>query len=166
MKLTSTIVSNTSQKLDKSNKQNKQVTAEISATVHAWLKDDKATIVFMGWLTDNAKAVKGESDIEKMKRTQSNKNFQNIVNQTPFQRQYFSIEKGKPLTEELRVKKAKTTMVTAGLATQAEYDDKQYHRFIRPLDVTPQTAKQLMAKIKTKFKLTNKQLSAIANTLD
>ena len=92
--------------------------------------------------------------------------FQNIVNQTPFQRQYFSIEKGKPLTEELRVKKAKTTMVTAGLATQAEYDDKQYHRFIRPLDVTPQTAKQLMAKIKTKFKLTNKQLSAIANTLD
>ena len=166
MKLTSTIVSKTSQNLDKATADNNAVRDEVSGQVLAWLKNDASTIVFMGWLTDNAKPVKGESDIEKMHRTQSNKNFQNIVNQTPFQRQYFVIEKGKPLTEELRIKKAKTTMVTNGLATQEQLDDKAYHKFIRPLDVTPQTAKQLMAKIKVKFKLSNKQLSAIANTLD
>ena len=166
MKLTKALVTSTSKILDKATGNINAVKEEVSAKVLTWLKDEKARVVFLGWLTNNANVVKGETKLEAIERRQSGKNFQNIVNQTPFQRQYFGIEKGKPLTEELRVKKAKTTMVTKGLATQAELDDKEFHMFIRPIDTTPATPKEVLAKLKKSSGLSNKQLAAICNTLD
>ena len=166
MKLTNALVTSTSKKLDKVNADTNTVKQEVSKLVLKWLNDEKARVVFLGWLTDNANVVKGETKIQADERRQSNKNFQNIVNQTPFQRQYFKIEKGKPLTEELRVKKANQPMVTKGLATQEQLDDKQYHKFIRTIDVTPATPQEVLAKLKKSSGLSNKELAAICNTLD
>ena len=165
MKLTNALVTSTSKTLDKATSDMNAVKVEISAQVFKWLNDENATAVFLGWLTKNADVVKGETKAQAEDRRQSGRNFQNVVNQTPFQRQYFKIEKGKPLTEELRVKKAKTTMVTAGLATQSEYDDKQFHKFIRPLDTTPATPIEVLAKLKKSSGLTNKALASLCNTL-
>ena len=165
MKLTNALVTSTSKKLDKVNADSNAVKQEVSAQVLKWLNDEKAQVVFLGWLTDNANVVKGETKLQADARRQSNKNFQNIVNQTPFQRQYFDIEKGKPLTEELRIKKANQPMVTKGLATQEQYDDKQYHKFIRTIDVTPATPQEVLAKLKKSSGLSNKELDAICNTL-
>tara|TARA_R110002051_G_scaffold107358_1_gene180264 strand:+ start:145 stop:645 length:501 start_codon:yes stop_codon:yes gene_type:complete len=166
MKLTNALVTSTSKTLDKATSDMNAVKVEISAQVFKWLNDENATAVFLGWLTKNADVVKGETKVQAEDRRQSGRNFQNVVNQTPFQRQYFDVAKGKPLTEELRVKKAKTTMVTKGLATQSELDDKQFHKFIRSLDVEPATLKSDMAKLKKKYGSSNKEMSAVANTLD
>lgn len=164
MKLTNALVTKTSQNLDKATVGINAVRDEISSQVMAWLKDDKATEVFLAWLTNNSKVVKGETEDEKKKRSQSGKNFQNIVNQTTFQRAFFDVAKGEPLTEELRVKKAKTTMVTSGDATQEQVDSKQVFKFKRKLDITPATAKSDFDKFCVKWKLTTKQVIALANT--
>jgi len=166
MKLTKSLVTKTSQNLDKATGKINAVKTEVSAQVLSWLNDKADAETFFTWLTDNAVPVKGETKVEKLERGQSNKNFQNIVNQTPFQRQYFGIDKGKPLTEELRVKRANQPMVTKGLATQAEKDDGRYHMFIRQLDNTPATPKEVLAKLKKSSGLSNKELAAICNTLD
>mgnify|MGYP006185718367 FL=1 len=165
MKLTNALVTKTSQNLDKATADNNAVKQEVTVDVLNWLnnKDDAET--FFSWLTNNAVPVKGETQVEKLDRAQSNKNFQNIVNQTPFQRQFFKVEKGKPLTEELRVKKAKTKMVTDGLATQSQFDDKRYHAFIRPIDTTPATPLEVLTKLKKSSGLSNKKLASLCNTL-
>lgn len=165
MKLTTALVTSTSKKLDKVNVDSNAVKQEVSAQVLKWLNDENAQVVFLNWLTNNANVVKGETKLQADARRQSNKNFQNIVNQTPFQRQYFDIEKGKTLTEELRIKKANQPMVTKGLATQEQYDDKQYHVFKRTIDVTPATPQEVLAKLKKSSGLSNKELAAICNTL-
>ena len=165
MKLTNALVTKTSQNLDKATGTINAVKDEVSAQVLSWLNNKADAETFFTWLTNNAVPVKGETKLEKDERAQSNKNFQNIVNQTPFQRQYFKIEKGKPLTEELRVKKAKTKMVTKGLATQEQFDDKRYHAFIRPIDTTPATPVEVLIKLKKSSGLSNKKLASLCNTL-
>ena len=163
MKLTKALVTKTSQNLDKVVTSDKNAKAELSATVMSWLKDDKATEVFLAWLTTNSKVVKDETKIQAEDRRQSGRNFQNIVNQTPFQRAYYDTPKGEPLKNELRVKKAKTTMVTKGDATQEQVDSKLVYKFDRKLDVTPATAKSDFVKFQAKWKLTTKQVIALAN---
>jgi hypothetical protein len=164
MKLTNALVTKTSQNLDKVVTSDKNAKAELSATVMTWLKDDKATQVFLNWLTANSKVVKDETKVQAEDRRQSGRNFQNIVNQTPFQRAYYGIEKGQPLTNELRVKKAKTTMVTSGDATQEQLESKQVFKFDRKLNITPATAKSDFDKFCIKWKLSTKQVIALANT--
>ena len=164
MKLTNALVTKTSQNLDKVVAKDKEAKAELSATVMSWLKDDKATQVFLDWMTTNSKVVKDETKVEAEARRQSGRNFQNVVNQTPFQRAYFDTPKGEPLKNELRVKKAKTTMVTDGLATQEQLDSKLMYKFDRKLDITPATAKSDFDKFCIKWKLSTKQVIALANT--
>tara|TARA_R110002051_G_scaffold88108_1_gene155298 strand:- start:159 stop:659 length:501 start_codon:yes stop_codon:yes gene_type:complete len=165
LKLTNALVSSTSKTLDKATGTINAVKDEVSAQVLSWLNDKADAETFFTWLTDNAVPVKGETKVEKLDRGQSNKNFQNIVNQTPFQRQYFKIEKGKPLTEELRVKKANQPMVTDGRATQGEKDDGRYHAFIRTIDTTPATPLEVLMKLKKSSGLSNKKLASLCNTL-
>jgi len=164
MKLTNALVTKTSQNLDKVVAKDKEAKAELSATVMSWLKDDKATQVFLDWMTTNSKVVKDETKVQAEARRQSGRNFQNVVNQTPFQRAYFDTPKGEPLKNELRVKKAKTTMVTDGLATQEQLDSKLMYKFDRKLDITPATAKSDFDKFCIKWKLSTKQVIALANT--
>lgn len=164
MKLTNALVTKTSQNLDKVVAKDKEAKAELSATVMSWLKDDKATKVFLDWMTTNSKVVKDETKVQAEARRQSGRNFQNVVNQTPFQRAYFDTPKGEPLKNELRVKKAKTTMVTDGLATQEQLDSKLMYKFDRKLDITPATAKSDFDKFCIKWKLSTKQVIALANT--
>ena len=166
MKLTNALVTKTSQNLDKVVATDKQAKAELSATVMTWLKDDKATGVFLNWLTTNSKVVKDETPVQAEARRQSGKNFQNIVNQTPFQRAYFDTPKGEQLKNTLRVKKAKKTMVESGEATQEQVDSKLMYKFETKLDITPATAKSDFIKFKVKWKLTTKQVIALANTSD
>ena len=78
-------------------------------------------------------------------------------------RLFFGVAKGEPLTEELRVKKAKTTMVAKGDATQEQVDSKQVFKFKRKLDIAPATAKSDFVKFQAKWKLTTKQVIALAN---
>ena len=163
MKLTKALVTKTSQNLDKATVGINAVRDEISSQVMAWLRDDKATEVFLAWLTKNSKVVKGETEGQAKVRRQSGKNFQNIVNQTTFQREYFATPKGETLTEELRVKKAKLPMVAKGDASQEQVDSKQVFKFNRKLDVTPATAKSDFVKFQAKWKLTTKQVIALAN---
>jgi len=164
MKLTNALVTKTSQNLDKVVAKDKEAKAELSATVMSWLKDDKATQVFLDWMTTNSKVVKDETKVQAEARRQSGRNFQNVVNQTPFQRAYYDTPKGEPLKNELRVKKAKTTMVTDGLATQEQLDSKLMYKFDRKLDITPATAKSDFDKFCIKWKLSTKQVIALANT--
>ena len=164
MKLTNALVTKTSQNLDKVVAKDKEAKAELSATVMSWLKDDKATQVFLDWMTTNSKVVKDETKVQAEARRQSGRNFQNVVNQTPFQRAYYDTPKGEPLKNELRVKKAKTTMVTDGLATQEQLDSKLMYKFDRKLNITPATAKSDFDKFCIKWKLTTKQVIALANT--
>ena len=164
MKLTNALVTKTSQNLDKVVAKDKEAKAELSATVMSWLKDDKATKVFLDWMTTNSKVVKDETKVQAEARRQSGRNFQNVVNQTPFQRAYYDTPKGEPLKNELRVKKAKTTMVTDGLATQEQLDSKLMYKFDRKLDITPATAKSDFDKFCIKWKLSTKQVIALANT--
>ena len=166
MKLTNALVTKTSQNLDKAFEVSNSAKAEISTQVMAWLKDDKATQVFLDWMTTNSKVVKDETEQQAKARRQSGKNFQNIVNQVPFQRAYYGIEKGQPLTNELRVKKAKLPMVAKGDASQEQVDSKLMYKFDRKLDITPATAKSDFIKFKVKWKLSTKQVIALANTSD
>lgn len=161
--LTTAKINAVSKVLRTNKKKSDAINVEMTAEVMTWVTDAKATETFLGWLTNTAIPVKDETDAEKKERTQSNKDFQNIVNQTTFQREYFGIAKGQPLTEELRVKKAKTTMVTDGLATQSELEDKEFHKFTRKLDTTVATAKTEMVKFMAKWGLTPKQTGSLAN---
>ena len=163
MKLTNALVTKTSQNLDKATDGINAVRNEISSQVMAWLRDDKATEVFLAWMTVNAKVVKDETKAEAEVRRQSGKNFQNIVNQTTFQREYFATPKGETLSEELRVKKAKLPMVAKGDASQEQVDSKQVFKFNRKLDVTPATAKSDFDKFMAKWKLSTKQVVSMAN---
>ena len=163
--VTNAIISKRSATLSASKRKGKEVDAEVTVDVLNWLNNEVDSETFFTWLTNNAVPVKGETKLEKDERAQANKDFQNIVTQTPFQRQFFNVEKGKPLTEELRVKKAKTKMVTKGLATQSQFDDKRYHAFIRPIDTTPDTPTEVLIKLKKSSGLSNKKLASLCNTL-
>jgi hypothetical protein len=166
MKLSNQLVTSTSQKLDKAVNNSNETTTETSKLVLSWLKDESASQVFLNWLTAKSKVVDDETQLEKKARGQSVKNFQNVVNATPFQRMYFGIKQGNPLTEQLRVKKAQQPMVDKKLATQEQVDSKKYFAWTTPIEKEQSTLKTDMAKLKKKYGATNKELSAIANTLD
>ncbi len=166
MKLSTKLVTSTSQKLDKAVADSNATTTETSKLVLSWLQDESASQVFLNWLTAKSKVVDGETELEKKARGQSVKNFQNVVNATPFQRMYFGIPQGKPLTEQLRVKKAQQPMVDKKLATQEQVDSKKYFAWTTPIEREQATLKSDMAKLKKKYGATNKEMSAIANTLD
>ncbi len=166
MKLSNQLVTSTSQKLDKAVNDSNETTTETSKLVLSWLKDESASQVFLNWLTAKSKVVDDETQLEKKARGQSVKNFQNVVNATPFQRMYFGIKQGNPLTEQLRVKKAQQPMVDKKLATQDQVDSKKYFAWTTPIEKEQSTLKTDMAKLKKKYGATNKELSAIANTLD
>ena len=166
MKLSNQLVTSTSQKLDKAVNDSNETTTETSKLVLSWLKDESASQVFLNWLTAKSKVVDDETQLEKKARGQSVKNFQNVVNATPFQRMYFGIKQGNPLTEQLRVKKAQQPMVDKKLATQDQVDSKKYFAWTTPIEKEQSTLKSDMAKLKKKYGATNKELSAIANTLD
>ena len=166
MKLSNQLVTSTSQKLDKAVNDSNETTTETSKLVLSWLKDESASQVFLNWLTAKSKVVDDETQLEKKARGQSVKNFQNVVNATPFQRMYFGIKQGNPLTEQLRVKKAQQPMVDKKLATQEQVDSKKYFAWTTKIDKEQSTLKTDMAKLKKKYGATNKELSAIANTLD
>ena len=166
MKLSNQLVTSTSQKLDKAVNNSNETTTETSKLVLSWLKDESASQVFLNWLTAKSKVVDDETQLEKKARGQSVKNFQNVVNATPFQRMYFGIKQGNPLTEQLRVKKAQQPMVDKKLATQEQVDSKKYFAWTTKIDKEQSTLKTDMAKLKKKYGATNKELSAIANTLD
>jgi len=164
MKLTIALVTKTSQNLDKVVTSDKNAKADFSAQVMEWLKDAQKTKVFLEWMTTNSKVVKDETKVQAEDRRQSGRNFQNIVNQNTFQRAYYDTPKGEPLKNELRVKKAKTTMVTDGLATQEQLDSKLMFKFDKKLNITPATAKSDFDKFCIKWKLSTKQVIALANT--
>ena len=166
MKLSTSLVTKTSQNLDKAVTSNKSAVTETSTLVLQWLKDKSAKQVFLDWLTAKSKAVKDELPVDKLARQQSVKNFQNVINATPFQRLYFNVEQGKALTETIRVKKAQTGMIEKGVATLEQVDSKKYFDWVSKIEPTIKTAKSEMKKIKDAYKLSNKELSAIANTLD
>jgi hypothetical protein len=166
MKLSNQLVTSTSQKLDKAVNNSNETTTETSKLVLSWLKDKSASQVFLNWLTAKSKIVEGETQAEKLERGQSVKNFQNVINATPFQRMYFGIPQGKALTEQLRVKKAQQPMVDKKLATQEQVDSKKYFAWTTPIEKEQATLKSDMAKLKKKYGATNKEMSAVANTLD
>jgi len=166
MKLSKTLVTSTSQKLDNSKTTNDGIRQETATLVREWLLDNTARDVFLNWLTDKSKAVKGETPVEKLERGQSVKNFQNVINATPFQRLYFGIEQGNALTEKVSVTKAQKDFVDSGKATQEQYDSRKYFAWISKIEKEQATLKSEMAKLKKKYKVTNKQMSATANTLD
>jgi hypothetical protein len=166
MKLTNATINAMSNKLDGQRDQEKTATKENTATVLSWVGNEQSKQVFLTWLTAKSKPVIGETDTAKHARQQSNKNFQNVINKSEFQRQYFDLPLPAKLDRELRVKKATSTMVTAGIAEQSDVDSKKYFMWERDIVPTSKTAKEILAKVKKDFGLTNKQLSAIANTLD
>jgi hypothetical protein len=166
MKLSNQLVTSTSQKLDKAVNNSNETTTETSKLVLSWLKDESASQVFLNWLTAKSKVVDDETQLEKKARGQSVKNFQNVVNATPFQRMYFGIKQGNPLTEQLRVKKAQQPMVDKKLATQDQVDSKKYFAWTTPIEKEQSTLKSDMAKLKKKYGASNKEMSAVANTLD
>ena len=166
MKLSNHLVTKTSQNLDKAVSSIGATTTETATLVLQWIKDEQASQVFLNWLTAKSKVVDGESPAEKIERGQSVKNFQNVINATHFQRMYFQIAQGKPLTETLRVKKAQQPMVDKKLATQEQVDSKKYFAWTTKIDKEVATLKSEMAKLKKKYGSTNKEMSAVANTLD
>jgi hypothetical protein len=166
MKLTKAMVSKKSNILSTSNNKNKAVQTEITADVMKWLLDESARKVFFAWLLDNSKPVKDETELDKKARQQATRDFQNIVNQTTFQRAYFDIPKGEKLDKELRVKKAKQTMVTSGLATPEQLDSGEFYAFTRDLDVKPKTLIQALQKVKDDYNASTTEIVACANQLD
>jgi hypothetical protein len=155
-----------STKLDGQRTKEVSANKENTATVLSWLGNEQSKQVFLTWLTAKSKPVLGETDTAKHQRQQSNKNFQNVINKSEFQRQYFDLPLPAKLDKELRVKKATSTMFTAGRCSQADVDSKEYMVWERDIVPTTKTAKEILAKVKKDFGLTNKQLSALANTLD
>jgi hypothetical protein len=166
MKLTNATINAMSTKLDGQRTKETSANKENTATVLSWLANGESAQVFLSWLTTKSKPVIGETDTAKHQRQQSNKNFQNVVNKSEFQRQYFDLPLPAKLDKELRIKKATSTMVTSGSATQDQVNSKEYFMWERDVVPTTKTAKEILAKVKKDFGLTNKQLSALANTLD